>query len=308
MTARTAESKGLAALLLGAACIGFAPLWVRWSETGPVATAFHRLLLALPVLALWAIRERTTPPLPWSREDRLWTVAAGVFFALDLAAWHLSIRFTSVANATLLANFAPIFVTLGAWLFLRESASPRFGMGMALALGGAWLVTGASLTPSATHVKGDILGIVTAAFYGSYQLCVARLRRRHRSGQILFFGSLTCIPLLWLFAYGLHERILPVSGRGWLVLLGLAITAQVLGQGFITYGFAHLPAGYSSLTLLLQPLVAAAAAWALLGESMSARQSLGGFILLAGIVLARYTPTSQPIPDGNSAGASPPRR
>lgn len=305
MTSPTAEARALAALLLGAACIGFAPLWVRWSETGPVATAFYRLLLALPVLAAWGVRERAPSRVPWSRADRLWTVAAGAFFALDLAAWHLSIQLTSVANATLLANFAPVFVTLGAWFFLRESIAARFAAGMALALGGAWLLTGASLATNTSHWKGDLLGLITASFYGAYQLCVARLRRRHPSGQILFFGSLTCIPLLGLFACSLNERLLPVSAQGWFVLFGLALTAQILGQGLITYGFAHLPAGYSSLTLLLQPFVAAGAAWGLLGEPMSTRQMLGGAVLLAGIALARHPQPSASSADGNSAGASP---
>lgn len=308
MTRRAIESRALAALILGAVCIGFAPLWVRWSETGPVATAFHRLLLALPALALWAARERGTPRAHWSGADRAWVAAAGAFFALDLAAWHLSIRFTTVANATLLANFAPVFVTLGAWVFLKEKANPRFAIGMGFSLGGAWLLTGASLMTNPSHVKGDILGLITAAFYGGYQLCVARLRRHHSPGQILFLSSLACIPLLWAFALGLGERILPVSKNGWLVLLGLAITAQVFGQGLITYGFAHLPASYSSLTLLVQPFVAAVAAWGLLSEAMNARQILGGVVLLAGLVLARHTPHPNRPPRGDSAGAPPPRR
>ncbi len=308
------QARGLSALLLGAVCIGFAPLWVRWSETGAVATAFHRLLLALPVLALWAARDRAARPVPWTRADRLWTLAAGAFFALDLAAWHLAIQLTSVANATLLANFAPIFVTVGAWIFLRESVGTRFAAGMAVSLGGAWLLTGASLGSDSSHVKGDLLGLITAAFYGAYQLCVARLRRRHPSGRILFFGSLTSIPLLGLIAWALGEKLLPDTARGWVVLLGLAATAQILGQGLITHGFAHLPAGYSSLVLLVQPLVAAAAAWILLAESMSGPQLLGGLILLAGIALARRsaTPTAATAapgpPDGNCAGASPPPR
>ncbi len=312
MSARTAESKGLAALLLGAVCIGFAPLWVRWSEIGAVATAFHRVLLALPALGLWALRERPAPSVPWSAADRRWTLAAGACFALDLAAWHLSIRFTSIANATLLANFAPIFVSLGAWFFLRESVSLRFTLGMVLALAGAWMLTNASLASDANHVKGDLLGLITAAFYGGYQLGVARLRRRHTPGRVLFFSSLTCVPLLGIMAWSLQERLLPGSAQGWLVLLGLAFTAQILGQGLITYGFAHLPAGYSSLTLLLQPLVAAASAWMLLSERLSASQAVGGCILLTGIFLARQTPTSpSTVPattTGNSAGATPPRR
>jgi len=281
-------------LLAGATCIGFAPLWVRWSEVGPAATAFHRLILALPFLGLWAARERSQPR---SRSDPtvlVWTVAAGVLFAFDLAAWHLSIRLTTVANATLLGNFAPIFVTLGAWVFLGELAGRRFFAGMLFAFLGAWWLTGASPAADPRRLRGAGQRRATAVFYGGYQLCVARLRRSQRSGRILLGSSLVSAPLLWLIAWVSHEKIMPATGQGWLVLLGLALTAQILGQGLITYGFAHLPAGYSSLTLLLQPVVAALAGWALLGERLGLREIAGAAVLLAGLALARPVLRSSP--------------
>lgn len=312
MNARRPEPAGLAALLLGAVCIGLAPLWVRWSETGPVATAFYRVLLALPALAFWAHRERPAPGRTWSRADRLWAAAAGTLFAIDLAAWHLSIRWTTVANATLLANLAPVFVTLGAWILLGERAGPRFTSGMTLGFLGAWLLTGASIASNPDQLKGDTLGLVTAVFYGGYQLAVARLRRRQSAGRVLLLSSLASVPVLATISIALHETLLPATPRGWLVLIGLAFTAQVLGQGLITYGFAHLPAGFSSLTLLLQPLVATAAAWALLGETMSPTQGVGALILVAGILLARHSPKPNPPPNpaapANCVGDIPPRR
>ncbi|MCB1128533.1 MAG: DMT family transporter, partial [Verrucomicrobiae bacterium] len=139
-----AESIAFLALLAGAVCIGLAPAWVRWSEVGPVATAFYRLALALPILGLWARRERArVAPAGPGPSFRNWVIAAGTCFALDLGAWHLSIQWTSVANATLLANFAPMVVTLGAWWFLGERVGTRFFAGMFIALTGAWLLTGA---------------------------------------------------------------------------------------------------------------------------------------------------------------------
>jgi hypothetical protein len=43
----------LPALLAGGIAIGFSPIFVRLSELGPIATGFHRLFLALPLLRLW---------------------------------------------------------------------------------------------------------------------------------------------------------------------------------------------------------------------------------------------------------------
>ena len=73
------------ALLTGAVGIAFAPVFVRLSEVGPSATAFYRLLLALPVLWLWRIHERTRPgatPNPASSKEHLQLAVAGleVFF------------------------------------------------------------------------------------------------------------------------------------------------------------------------------------------------------------------------------------
>ncbi|MDW8480063.1 MAG: hypothetical protein RML12_10100 [Xanthomonadales bacterium] len=44
----------LVALLAGASAIGLAPVLVRLSELGPTATAFWRVALAVPLLALFA--------------------------------------------------------------------------------------------------------------------------------------------------------------------------------------------------------------------------------------------------------------
>jgi drug/metabolite transporter (DMT)-like permease len=44
-----------------------------------------------------------------------WLVISGAFFAGDLICWHWSIAYTSVTNATFLANLAPLVVTLVAW-------------------------------------------------------------------------------------------------------------------------------------------------------------------------------------------------
>ena len=277
------------ALLTGAVGIAFAPVFVRLSEVGPSATAFYRLLLALPVLWLWRIQERTrpgAPPCPASPGQYLQLALAGLLFAGDLALWHWSIKLTSVANATLFANFAPIFVTLGARLLFGERIGPSFIGALALALAGAVMVVGVSLRLTAEHVLGDALAVGAAVFYGGYMLCVKHLRRSFSTATILAWSGLASVAGLLLVALLSRESLLPADPRGWLVLIALALVSQVLGQGLIAHAFAHLPVSFSSLSLLLQPAVAALLAWFILHESLRPLQIVGGCVILGGIALA----------------------
>jgi drug/metabolite transporter (DMT)-like permease len=61
----------------------------------------------------------------------------------------------------------------------------------------------------------------------------------------------------------------------------------VAGQGLITYALAHLPAPFSAVALLLQPVVSTFCAWVILAETVNGWQLLGGLIVLGGIWLAR---------------------
>ncbi|MHC5209406.1 MAG: DMT family transporter [Planctomycetota bacterium] len=306
-----AATLALPALLLGAAGIAFAPIFVRLSETGPMATGFWRMALSVPVLAAIAGWQRardareTNPTRGEHMAQRAGPtlLAAGLFFAGDLALWHLSIGFTSVANATLLPNLAPVFVTLGGWWFLRQRVTWRFGVALAVALAGVWTLVGASADQGGSRVEGDLLGVGTAVFYAGYILCVARLRGRRGAASILWAtGATACLPLLGL-ALLADEVLLPATPRGWLVLVGLALVSQVAGQGLIAYALAHLPAAFSSLTLLIQPVCAALLAWWLLSETLGPRQALGGVVVLAGVVLARRASRASP---SSRAPPSPP--
>jgi drug/metabolite transporter (DMT)-like permease len=275
----------LPALLLGAICIALSPIFVRLSEAGPTATAFWRTALALP--ALWPLY-LARPKLGSSSAPGLLLLAAGLAFAGDLAFWHAAIARTSVANSTLLANLASIFVTIAAWAFFKQRPSALFLAGLAAALGGVALLVHSSLQFSAHGMLGDVFGVVTALFYAAYLLAVKALRDRG-CGTLLIMAVTSTITTAALLPTALAsgERILPLSGAGWLDLLGLALISHAAGQGLIAYALAHLPAAFSSVSLLLQPVMAALFAWTLLAEPLSALQVAGGAIVLAGIYAAR---------------------
>jgi drug/metabolite transporter (DMT)-like permease len=287
LNAVTLHTRSLLALIAGAVGIGFAPIFVRFSEVGPSATAFWRLTLALPMMGVWAAAAGGGFTRPTARD---WLVLAlvGACFATDLAIWHWSIKYTSVANATLEANLASIFVVLMGWLFFRTKVSRRFLGAMVVALAGTALLVGKNANITPDTLKGDVLGVLSAVFYGGYILCVKAARDRGLSTVtiMLVSGVITAaflLPGAWLSG----ETIVPSTSKGWLTVAGLALVSQFGGQTLIAYALARLSAAPASLGLLIQPATAAIAAWAILGEALAPAQLAGGVILLAGLWMAR---------------------
>jgi len=273
----------VAALLAGAAAIGASALFVKVSETGPVATAFWRVALALPILWAWSVIGSRGGHVAGFASERRLIIAAGLFFAGDLAVWHWSIMLTSVANATLLANLAPIFVTLAVWLLYGRRPTAMFLAGLAAALAGVTVLLGRDFQAGGGAMLGDFLGMVTAMFYGAYQLTVTRVRSRAATSVIMAWSGLVTAVALLPLALASGEQILPYTAAGWAKLAGLALISQVAGQSLIAYAMAHLPATFSSVGLLAQPVIAAALAWGLLGETLGWLEIAGAIVVLIGI-------------------------
>lgn len=275
-------------LLAGGCAIAFAPIFVRLADTGPVASAFWRCALAVPVLWTWVLLKGERGGNGERRVPVMSLVAAGLFFASDLGVWHFSILYTSVANSTVLANLAPIFVTLAGWILWRRKVTRTFLVGMFVAIAGMFVLVGPNFAAGGKPLAGDALGALTAVFYAGYFLAIKIARDAGASTARLMAWSTTITALVLLpVAAAFPQPFWPASAAGWWVLVGLALVTQVLGQGLIAYAFAHLPASLSSVSLLIQPVMAALFAWLLFGEAIGAAQYLGGAIVLAGIWLAR---------------------
>jgi len=279
----------LPALLAGAAAIGVAPILVRLARpegVGPSAAAFWRLALALPLLWAWMRFERrpgTTAP---DRRDIALLLLAGLFFAADLAFWHVSILRTKVANATLLACLASTLAAIASWILFRERLRGAVLAGLAAALAGAGLLMRGSLLGSG-DLAGDLYGVLAAVFYAGYLLGIGRLRARCTTAAAMAWSGLgATIGLLAAVAIA-GESLLPGTPKGWLIVAALAVAGQVLGQTLIAYALAHLSMAFSAVSILVQPVVAALLSWRVFGETLSPLQLAGGALILAGIVVAR---------------------
>lgn len=288
-TNQSLKAYAFPALLLGGISVGCAPILVRLSEVGPSATAFWRVSLALLPLGLFLAltRGRTdASAMPRTLLDWLTVSAPGVFLGVELVAWHEALYKTSVANATLLVNLTPVFTALFGWLLFKRPIERVFMAGVAMAVAGVVLLVGGGWAQGKGALSGDAIALGAAVIYAGYFMSLGYARRRFSSAVVMFASSAsaTLIALPLALAEGVFA---PVTSAGWAVVIALAWIVQVGGQGLVTFAIAWLPPTISSLAMLIQPFVAAAIAWGLFEERLSALQIAGGVTVIGGILIAR---------------------
>ncbi|HJS10681.1 DMT family transporter [Sphingopyxis sp.] len=274
-----------AALLGGNIALSLGAMLVRMAEAdgvGPTASAFWRMTLALPLLLIFAWRE-TGGRMPPRRALPI-AAAAGIFFALDLAAWHLGILQTKVANATLFGNCASLLLVLWTIFLTREMPRGWQAAAILLAFAGSALLMGQSYELSPDYLAGDLLSLLAGVLYTAYVILMQRVRDTLAPWTALAIASAVCVPILLGAALALGETVMP---QNWTPLILLALVSQVIGQGLMIWSLPRFSPLVIGLTLLIQPAFAAFTGWVGFGETLSAIDIFGGMMVGAALVLIR---------------------
>jgi drug/metabolite transporter (DMT)-like permease len=272
-----------AALLIGSSALALGPWLVRLTGVGPVAAGFWRLSLALPFL--FAIARIARQPVHWpGRALGIMVAFAALFFAADLAAWHVGIHMTKLGNATLFGNVASFaFAGWGLWL-VRSWPSPLQAAALILAALGAALLMGSSAELSVRNLQGDMLALSAGLLYAGYLIAVERAREKLAPLPLLFLSSAMGAAMLLPFSMLLGEQIVPDN---WTFVVVLAISSQVIGQGLLVYAIGALSPLVVGLTLLTQPAISAFIGWTVYGETLSPLDWVGAVAIAAALVLVR---------------------
>lgn len=272
-----------AALLLANLFLAFGPWMVRLADVGPVAAAFWRLALAIPLLLFFARWQsgRTFSP-GWAMGATI--VLGGLFFAADLAAWHYGIVRTKMANATLFGNSSSLLFAAYGFIVMRMLPRPAQAAALLLAGIGAVLLLGSSYELSPRNFAGDLFAILAGFFYALYLIAIDRARKVMAPMPVLALSTIAGAGPLLLFALFLGEQVMPAN---WGPVILLSLGSQVIGQGLLVYSMGHLSPVVVGVGLLTQPAVAALIGWVAYGERLSLMDFAGAVLIALALVLIR---------------------
>lgn len=272
------------ALGLGTLSLSLAAMFIRWAHAPGIVTGFYRLFFAtLFLLPFFLRRNITKRDISWS--DILPPILGGVCMAINFALWNTSLFYTNVANAAMLGNISPLWVSIGAlWLF-RERLKKQFWIGLLTILLGIILIMGGDFFLHPHLGFGDILATIASVFSAAYILITQWGRKNLDSMSYTWInGASACI---WSF-FIIKIFNAPLSGfsqQTWVVFVVAAIITQIIGYMAISFSLGHLPASIVSPTLNLQPVITIILAIPLLKEIPSFIQISGCLLALGGVYL-----------------------
>ena len=275
----------MAALLGGNVALALGPWLVRLADTGPVATGFWRVALALPLLAGLALANGQRLGGFGSR-TAIAVLLGGMLFGFDIASWHIGIGQTRLANAVLFGNSGSIILMLWAFVMLRRLPSGRDWPAIIAALAGASILLARSLEIAQANFIGDLFCLLAGILYAGYLLILQDARRELGSWSLLAMAGVSSAAVLLGTSLALGEKLMPTD---WTPLVLLAFGSQIVGQGLLVYALRHFPPLVIGIALLTQPAVAAVVGWFVFGEVLVPLDYLGIVLVGSALALAKAT-------------------
>lgn len=294
MTPRPMPRGRRAAILQGVCAgvfFGTASIFIRLLPAmGVLSIALGRLLVASVALAILIVVTREPLRLDDLRSNYGRILLLGLLLGSHFILFISSVRDTSILNATVLVNTAPITAMAVSALFFRVRPSRTALIGSAVSLFGMVMVVyGDASEPLSLSFRGDMEAVLAAlaeAFYLNYG---QELRRK--------LSPITTMPLLYLVAaipvlcasvlLGTALAI-PTGMEALLTLIGLGIVPTALAHTLYFSSLSDLRSFETATLALLEPIGATLLGVLLFLELPGTYFLVGASLVLAGVFLVLW--------------------
>lgn len=258
-------------------------------EIDPLMLSACRALLAFGMLFAYTLVTRRQSLRVRAKELPFLAFFGVVGLALVHFTYFKTISLTGVATAILLEYLAPVIVLAASVITVRDRWAWTLPVSVALSVTGCAAVVGSfSGTGLAVSPEGLMWGLLSAVFFAGYTLMGRWAAHRFSSWTLLTYG-LGAATIFWVIVLGGPGSMLDaLSDRRTLAAVAVvALISTVIPFGAFLKALKHIRATEASVTATLEPVLAAVAAWVLLGEALGWSQIMGGFLVIAAIIVAQ---------------------
>jgi drug/metabolite transporter (DMT)-like permease len=271
-------------LPIGIIAVSTASIFIKLCEAPSLSIAAYRMVLASLMLIPFAGFQKSWQG--WKKKDLIWLMFSGLLLGLHFAFWIASLKFTSVASSVVLVTTHPIFVGIGAWVFLKEKPKPKLILGILLSVLGSAVIGYGDMTLSKEALMGDGLSLLGAIAASGYFLVGRKMRKSQSLLSYIFPVYSTSALILILFALVFQKPFFGFSSSTYLYLFLLALIPQLVGHTAFNWALKYLPVSMVAVAILGEPIGSTLLAYFILHEGLTPWKILGGIFILAGILIA----------------------
>ena len=225
----------------------------------------------------------------------------GLTLAIFNSMWTFSVQYNGAAVATVMAFSSPAMTAILSKIIFKEQFSPIKIFSIALSLAGIVFVSGA-YDPSSWNLNplGIVFGLLSGFMFAVYNLEGKHASDTHVDSWTALLYSFAGATFLLLF-FNLGNDLFSAgkvpfadmlwlgnSISGWGILFFLGVAPTLGGFGLYTLSIRYLSPTTSNLIATLEPAFTAIWAYFILNEILTGMQLMGGFLVLAGVILLRF--------------------
>jgi drug/metabolite transporter (DMT)-like permease len=287
-------------LLVGVFACSTSAVMIKASSEPSILVAAFRLLLASILLSPFYVLALKKHRTQYTLRHLRATIAPGIILGLHFITWITGVRYTLIANATLIVTMTPVVMPFFLYFLFRQKLTRAEWLGTVLAVIGVLVLTGFDFQFDPKHFRGDMICLLSLILL-TYYLVLARINRNIPSiwlylVPLYFFAGVFCLLLTPVFQvnpikiYALREIAL---------LVGLALIPTVIGHSLFNYCMRHLPSQFVAIVTPSEFIIAGILAYLIYTEVPQWTFYVAGLLLVTGI-FAALKDQSQDFPSGDT--------
>ena len=177
-----------ASLIIGILCISFSPIFVKLADAPAITSGFYRIFIGWLCLAPYCIARVN---LRIARKELIIALIGGVIFGADIAVWNISILKITATVSTLIANLAPVWVGLIAYILFKKRAGKLFWTGTLIAIFGMVVLVGYQNIITLKFNAGILLALLASLFYAIYITITRDILQKIATLTFMFYNMLS---------------------------------------------------------------------------------------------------------------------
>ncbi len=279
----------IVALTLCTIIWGAAGPFFKWAmqDTPPFTLLFFRFCIATLIMIPLAYKQMHI-----KFEDFykiLLLALTGITFNIGL--YYLGLSLSQSINAPIIGSTMPIFLILGAIIFLHEIPKPKVIFGTFISLIGTLIIILRPVDhmPLIKLLTGNSYFILSTLSLVSFTLLLKKFKLPYSSVTIIFWMFLLATIIFFLpFVFEEHatNSLSTLNFRGFFGILYGALFSSIFGQIFYNFAVKSLKSGDIGIFNYLGPIITALVALPLLHEEITFAYLLGSVFVFLGLFIA----------------------